>query len=372
MTVLASSVPFGVLPGDPSTATVAGTGMVGARRVLAIPAVGRALGLIEGLICQMPLQAAAGVEILPTPRLLRQPDPTRSLSWWLAGQVRDWWLHGNAVQYVTVWDEATGLPAAVVWLPAERVGIVQGMGELIYTLDGVALDSSRVLHVRRGSDPLAPWRGVGVLEQHMPTWARLADQEQYEAGVLRGSAVPSVIITAQNADLSQGEADAAKASWMAKHSGPNREPVVLPAGTKVETLAWSPKDQQLNETRNLSLTEVANIANLDGYWLGAGTTGYSYKSPGPMYLNLVRQTIGPILAQLEGAWGPVWLPSGVELKADRQAILGDDMGTTIDWLTKAVAGGLMTNDEARAYLGKSPLPAGAVMAPAIEQPKEGQ
>lgn len=190
----------------------------------------------------------------------------------------------------------------------------------------------------------------------MPTWARIADQEQYEAGVLRGSAVPSVVITSPNPDLSQAEADLAKASWMAKHTGPTREPAVFPAGTKIETLAWSPQDQQLNETRKLSLTEVANIANMDGYWLGASTTGYSYKSPGPMYLNLVRQTIGPILVQLEQAWGPVWLPSGQELKADRQAILGDDMGTTIAWLGDAVDKGLMTNEEARAYLGKSPLP----------------
>lgn len=346
------------LPADPSTGTVPGTGVVNVQRMLAIPAVGRALGLIEGLICQMPLQAVSGPVILPTPRLLQAPDPTRSLSWWLAGEVRDWWLHGNAVQYVTVWDKSTGLPAAVAWLPVERLGVVfDDQGRMVYTLDGIALDSSRIIHVRRGADPMAPWRGVGVLEQHMPTWARLADQEQYEAGVLRGSAVPSVVITSNNPDLTQVEADNAKTAWMAKHSGPVREPAIFPQGTEIKTLAWSPQDQQLNETRQLSLTEVANIANLDGYWLGASTTGYSYKSPGPMYLNLIRQTIGPILTQLEQAWSPEWLPAGQEVKADRQAVLGDDMGTTITWLVAAVEGGLLTLDEARAYIGKSPLQA---------------
>ena len=59
-----------------------------------------------------------------------------------------------------------------------------------------------------------------------------------------------------------------------KFSGPTREPVFLPNGTAVIPLAWSPTDTQLAEARHMSLLDVANMFNLDGYWLGAPVAGH--------------------------------------------------------------------------------------------------
>lgn len=333
-----------------------------------LPAVGRVLGLITGMIGTMPLNAVRGMRVLPRPALLElpQPEPGRDRSWFVQGQVRDWWLHGNAVHLVTSWGP-DGLPASVMWLPVERVTIMPDasmMAPAEYRFDGSVLPAGSVVHVRRGADPGAPWRGVGVLEQHLAAWGRISDEEAYERAVMSGSAVPSIAVTTPNA-VSQDEEEAAKKGWLEKFSGPARQPVFLPPGTEVKPLAWSPRDQQLNEARQLTLTDVANIANVDGYWLGASTAGYSYKSPGPMYLNLLRQTLQPIIDQLQGAWGQVWLPAGTELRFDTQAVLGDDMATTVGWLVQAVGSGFVTVDEARAYLGKSPLPEPTAAAAAV-------
>lgn len=331
---------------------------VSARRVLGIPAVGRAYALVCGMIGSMPLNAVAGSRILPRPSLLDLPDPTpgRDRSWWVAGQVGDWWLHGNCVHLVTSRDSA-GLPASVMWLPVERVSVIStsGLQEVSeYRYDGVVLPAGEVIHVRRSIDPLHPWRGIGVLEQHMSAFSKIVEQEEYESAVLRGSAVPSVVVTTPG-ETTKEQDEEAKRRWETKFAGPQRRPVFVPPGTTVTPLSWSPKDQQLTEARQLSLTDVANIANIDAFWLGGQSGGLTYKSPGPMYLNLMRQTLQPILTALEGAWGREWLPTGQELRFDRQAVLGDDMETTIRWLAAGMEAGILTADEAREYLGKSPL-----------------
>lgn len=337
-------------------------------RALGIPGVARAVALMM-LIGIMPMNAVKGTTILPRPMLLEQPqpEPGRDRSWWVAGQVRDYWLHGNAVHLVTS-RYASGLPASVMWLPAERVTVIPDSNDLTavleYRFDGVLLPTSEIVHVRRGMDPLAPWRGIGAVEQHMSTFSRIADQESYETQILNGAAVPSIVVITPGETTNEQEEEAKK-RWNDKFAGPKREPVFVPSGTEVKPLSWSPKDQQLTEARQLSLTDIANIANLDGYWLGASTTGYSYKSPGPMYLNLVRQTLTPIMAAFEGSWGPMWLPWGTHLKFDTQAVLGDDMETTVRWLAIALRNGLITQDEAREYIGKSPLPEGELPTPPV-------
>ena len=64
-------------PIDPSTGTIPGSGWVGTRRVLAIPGVARALGLISGMIASMPMNAVRNAVVLPRPLLLGRPQPDR-------------------------------------------------------------------------------------------------------------------------------------------------------------------------------------------------------------------------------------------------------------------------------------------------------
>lgn len=324
-----------------------------ATRLKAIPAIGRAFALIEGMAAQMPLDAVKGDRVLDRPRLLEQPDPDRDRAWWVSVQIEDYLTHGNAVSYVTTVD-AAGWPATVAWVPAETVLVSKSPGDRErYWVAGVELDPDRVIHVRRGADPAAPWRGIGVVEQYLTGLARLEKQEAYEVQVLDGAAVPSVVVIAPNPDLSPDEAAAAKESWVGTFGGGKREPAILPAGTSVVPLAWSPADSQLVEARKMGLTDAANMMNIDGYWVGAEAGNYQYKSPGPMYLNLLRQTVGPILEPFELTWSQRWLPHGKKVRFDRKAVLADDMETTVRWAAAAVTAGLITKSEARVVLGYS-------------------
>lgn len=322
-----------------------------AARVKGIPAIGRGLNLIGGMGKQMPLEDMRGDKVLARPRLLDQPDPDQARSWFVDVQLEDYLVHGNALHLVTVRD-AFGWPLAVTWLPASWTTVTRTpAGRLDYWCAGVHLNAADVVHVKRGADPSWPWRGVGVVEQYIAALGVLVDQQAYEGRILRGSAVPSVVVITPFEDPSQDEIDAAKSAWVEKYGGPTREPAVLPKGTEVHPLAWSPADSELVEARKLGLTDAANMLNLDGYWVGAASGSYSYKSPAPMYLNLLRQTVSPILEDFEGVWSAAWLPRGRRVHFLRSAVLGDDMTTMVGWVARAVKAKLITLSEARVILG---------------------
>lgn len=341
----------GVFP--PAESNWALDGTMTSQRLKAIPAIGRGLSLIEGMGMQMPLDAARGDVVLPRPRLLEQPDLDADRAWFVGQQIDDYLVHGNAVHLVTARD-ATGWPAAVKHLPCDRVDlVVDREGHRSYAYDGVELQTADVVHVRRGADPLEPERGWGVLEQYMRTLSRIDKQGQYEERVLDGGAVPSATVSV-NGNPSQEIMDAAEERWMEKFSGPQRRPVFLPNGMVVTPLSWSPADTELVDARKLSLVDAANILNLDSFWVGGSiASGLTYRSPGPMWLNLLRQTMAPILEQLELTWSRAWLQAGDRVRFARDVVLAEDKTTAVGWVGRALAAKLITQSEGRVALGYS-------------------
>lgn len=321
-------------------------------RARSIPGVARALQLIAGMARQMPLDDVRGYEYLPRPRLLEQPDPDVARSWWVGVQIEDYLINGNALHYVTSYDR-DGWPASVAWLPADWCSIVVDPSDNVisYWYQGHELDSSRVVHVKRGAHRWTPQRGVGVVEQHLESLGRVSDEERYESKTMKHSGVPSVAVIAPNPHLTQTEANNAKDAWEEKFDGPERRPAILPHGTQVIPLSWSPKDSEMTEARKQSLTDLANMFNLDGYWLGAPAGSFTYRTPGPMYLNLIRQTVNPILEDFEGTWSSRWLPRGRQVRFDRTPVLKDDLQTMIATMAAATKAKLLTQSEARVILG---------------------
>lgn len=328
----------------------------------ALPGIARGIGLISGQMMQMPMDDYRDLHRLPRPLLLEQPDPDESRAWFVQVHIEDYLLNGNALHYVTTRD-SDGWPATAVWIPAAWCHITRDpqTRRVEYWVGGIKLRRQDVVHVKRGADRMNPGRGIGVVEQHLDVLGKIRDEHAYEAEVLDGAAVPSVAVIAPNPRLSTEEADEAKDTWMEKFGGPAREPAILPAGTQVIPLGWSPSDAQLVEARKLSLLDAANMLNLDGYWLGAPSGSMTYRSPGPMYLNLLRQTIGPIKVVVEDVWSMAWLPRGRRVQFDQRVILGDDMATMVATADKATAAELWSLEEGREYMGMPPeLPDGTM------------
>lgn len=321
-----------------------------------VPAVGRALQLFAGLVKQMPIDAYRGYQRLPTPRICSRPDPNRAGSWYVQVNVEDYLLAGNAITYVTA-RGADGWPLACTWLPASWCYIVWNPYDeqaITYTYLGQPLRFEDVIHVRRGADRTYPVRGVGIVEEYLGSLDRVAMEEEYERGALAGGAVPSVAVVAPQAQITDDVADDAKERWLQKFSGPQREPVILPSGTQVIPLAWSPSDTQLTEARRMSLLDVANMFNLDGYWLGAPVAGMTYRSAGPQYQQVLRTSLEPVLADFEDVWSDAWLPRGSGIRFRRSQLLREDLATSTTAAVAQYGAGIATLEESRIEVGLPP------------------
>jgi phage portal protein BeeE len=320
-----------------------------------IPSVGKALHMHQ-LAAIMPLDAYRGPVPLPRPAILEQPDLSApGATWYIQQHVEDWYLSGNACSLVTVRDDRDRV-RATRWRPAEQWGMqFNPAGELeSYTLQGTPVDPRDVIHVRRGHADGAHGIGVGIVEQYLATLDRVGMQEEAERGNLRGGAVPSVVIVAPQKNLTQANADAAAESWTRKLGGPGRHPVILPNGSQVVPLGWSASDNEMTAARQMSLTDVANLSGLDPYWLGAPGSSHTYKSPGPMWLAMLRITLEPMLGLFEDAWSQAFVPRGQRVRFDRLALTRDDLETTIRTLAAARKAQLLTYEESRIYLGQDP------------------
>ena len=325
-----------------------------------LPAVGRAMALYGGLISQCDLDQYDGpTPVSPRPPLLEMPDLILgSLPSFVRVHVEDYLVHGNALHLVTSRDDA-GRVRRTTWFPAGEwsVDASHGRGFLDYYLNGTKVARREdVVHVRWGYAPGEPWRGWGIVERYLNSLDRVALQEASERNALRNGSVPSVAVIAPQKTLTQTEADEAAESWERRFGGSSRRPGVFPNGTQVIPLSFSPEDQQATLARQMSLTDVANILNLDAYWLGAPQSSHTYRSPGPMFLTLQRTSLEPVMRDLESIWSSKWFPGPRKVRLDRNQLTRDDFQTSLQTLGKAVADGLMTVEEARLYMGWSAEP----------------
>ncbi len=339
---------------DPATLSRQVWGVESART---LPGVGRALQLYGGLISQCPLDQYRSEELVkPRPPLLQLPDVNlRARSTFVRMHVEDYLLDGNALHMVTA-RTADGAVRGARWFPAHMWSAADPAttqdGGVDYYLNGRKVPREDVVHVQRGAAEGAPWRGVGVVEEHLKTLNRAGLEEAAESKNLTGGGVPSVAVIAPQPTLSPEEAEEAKDVWEEKFEGPGRRPAILPNGTQVIPLGWSPVDSQMIEARKMSLVDLANAFNLDPYWLGGPSSSHTYKSPGPMFLTLLRTSLEPVMSDIELVWSLSWLPpTGRSVRFDRLALTRDDFSTEVATGVQAVQAGLMTVQEWRIRQG---------------------
>lgn len=339
-----------------------------------IPAVGRALELYTGLISQCDLDLYDEVvPIRPRTAMLEQPDKNMTGGLFKAVHVIDRIVHGNALHLVAKRDKF-GNATAATWFPADQwsVDASRGRAFVDYYLNGRKIARREdVVHVKWGYCPGEEWRGIGIVERYLNTLDRVALQEASERNALRNGSVPSVAITTPQKNLTQTEADEAAEEWERRFGGSSRRPGVFPFGTTITPLSWSAEDQQATLARQMSLTDVANLLNLNSFWLNAPASSHTYRSPGPMFLELVRVSLEPVFQELEQTWGLAWYPGSRKTQFDRNKLTRDDFASSLATLGKAVKDGLMTREEARLYMGWSAEPAiGELLDPSASSEPE--
>jgi HK97 family phage portal protein len=347
---------------------------------LGIPAVWRARMSISQAIGQCPIGAWRGIEqIDPLPIVLREPNPGEDRCNTVAAWVCDLLDHGNAFGVITDVN-AEGKATAVQPFPATAVTVARepDSGRVVYVVqypDGSpsrSFDRSEVFHAKGASFP-GSLRGIGVLEAGLGTLDRMTAEGAYAARAF-ASGVPSGLLKVRDPDLQvgtdDGPADYATAKGIKRawqDSVATGDVAVLSELVDFTPLSWTPSDAQMVEARQLSLVDVANLFNVDPYWVGSSQVSAPYQNVQDAAVQYSRFTLGFWITALEAQFSRL-LPRGQEARFNRDSILRDSQTVRVDNNVKLKNAGLKTADEIRADEGLPPLPAAAAAPPAKVTP----
>lgn len=339
---------------------------------MGIPAAARAAEFIADLVGGLTWDAYRddpnedlARKIHPRPLLLEQPAPPRPLITTVASMALDYLWHGNTIGVKVGFDadnNSSGLipvSAEDVWikqvLPGD--GIPLPIGSFAYAislLPGLPqqwFGQDEVIHIMGPSEPHAV-RGMGVLENHLAT-LDLAREQARQAGSSTGGGVPTGVLTSDDPDLTETDANDISNAWMTKQR--DRKVAVLNATTHYQALAWNPTEAQLVEARGLSMHEIGLIFGLDPSWLGKSDAGGgTYANVEQRATNLLKfDKPAGLVRRFEAGFSSALAP-GTYAKANLDALLRSD--TLSRYQAHALAfGKWLTADEIRRIEDRPPL-----------------
>lgn len=337
---------------------------------MAVPGYWRGRMTITQAVGGMPLAAWRDVErVDPTPPVLRQPNPAEDRVATVAAWVGDLLDHGNGVGkyiYDRPDDPARRRVVGVMpWAATDTVIANDEDGDRWYVhyVDGKPADTvnARFMFHAKGVMPYpdAP-RGLGILEAGLSTLSRARDEAAYAAQAF-GSGVPAGLLRVKDPDLQPGSPDdppgyatahGLKKSW--KQNVAAGDIAVLSDLVDFTPLAWTPTDAQMVEARQLSLVDVANMFNIDPYWVGSAQTSAPYQNVQDAAVQLVRFTLAPWINALEAQFSAT-LPAGTEARFNRDTLLREQRAERVATEIAMLQAGLTTPAEVRQWEGLPPL-----------------
>lgn len=265
-----------------------------------IPAVHRCLSLIKGVAAGLPMEmydAQTNAEVPRPPEWLTQPDPRMARGVQIAATIQDLALYGLAYWQVLEVFPGTNKPARFAYVPHARVmPHLNREGTIVdyYDVGGMAVPNDGVgsLITFQGYDEGALFRGKTAL--------RRAYDLQLAAQNYANVPAPQGIIKNNGADLPQGEVMGLLNSWK---SARKRGAVgYLSAQLEWIQSAYSPVEMALNEQIDNSDSQIAELFNIDPYWVNAQKSSMTYSNVRDVnrqfYQTSLRYYLDPIEQRL--------------------------------------------------------------------------
>ena len=251
-----------------------------------IPAVNRCLALVKGIIGGLPLEMyneSTNAEV-EGPEWLKQPDPRMSRGVQIAATIEDLALYGTA--YWEVLELQNGKPSRMAYVNYQRVlpNYVRDMTVVAYyDVDGGRrpMDGIGSLITFQGLDQGALFRGKLAL--------RRAYDLQVAAQTYAQSPSPTGVIKNNGADLPQAEVQGLLNAWK---SARRRGAVgYLSAQLEWQASSYSPVEMALNEQIDNSDSQIAELFNLDPYWVNAQKSSMTYSNVRDVNRQLYQTTL---------------------------------------------------------------------------------
>jgi HK97 family phage portal protein len=337
------------IPGSSSPAEVAAGGLPAARRCTSI---------VVDTIAGLPWHVFRGHDRLTTPDWILDPQGLRldgrvvdaniaavvrlsAVEFWANWITAALWF-GDGYVYAPVRD-AQGAPKPPLWqFRPDEVRIDQGA----YWIGETPLPASSMLHLR-GAPPYVNGHGIGVLDSAGDDLALASTIRQY-AGSIFATGVPAGYLKSSSPSMTQDDADALKARWLAQHGGAKRSIAVLNATTEFHPISISPIDAQLTAAREWSTRDLALAFGVPAYMLGVPGDSSTYANVESRHRELQQFTLLPWQRRIESTLD-AQLPRGTSLKIRSDGLLRADTATRSAYYVAALdpVKGWMTRAEVR-------------------------
>lgn len=287
-------------------------------------------------------------------------------------QFKEWWItskliRGNA--YALKQRDNRGVVTALYLLdPCMVQVLVSPNGSVFYQLGednlaglkegGVQVPASEIIHDRMNC-LFHPLVGLSPLFAAGLAANQGLSIQKDSSSFFGNGAKPSGILTAPGA-ISDETATRLKDAWMANYTGENAGKIaVVGDGLSFQPMRMSSVDAQLIEQLRWTAEVVCSCFHVPPYMVGVG--------PAPTYNNIealsqqyYTQCLQTLIESMELCLDEgLALPSGYGTELDLEGLLRMDTATQIDALNKAVGGGWMSPNEARAKRDMLPVQGGA-------------
>lgn len=341
-----------------------------------LPAVGRAIRLIGGLIGATAISVFEGRRgnkreqpDTEQAKLLDNPYPGMSAFDWRHDIAVS--LEATANAFVRKIKTSRGKLVALEVLPPRYVNAyLDADGSKVFdvsTASGWArVPANQILHIRGETVDGGPF-GVSRIAQHRDPLGAMLAAQRFEGAYFRNSARPDFVMEfPQGITVEQGRQW--KAEWDSAHAGPDQQGQsrAIGGGAKIVPVPISMSDAQFIESKSMSVADVARIMDVEELLLGGGISEQQDVQAQDRFLAF---QLPPRLARIEAALKadedlfPLVSPLYPQFSAPPLMFASPTTRASVQH--SEIQAGTLLPDEARADNGRPPLPDGLGQIPQV-------
>jgi hypothetical protein len=169
-----------------------------------------------------------------------------------------------------------------------------------------------------------------------------------------GATPSGVLSTDQKLTLDQ--ARTIQGTWEATHRR-HRRPAVLSDGMKFTPITASAADQQMIQTREQLIRDIARVYRVPAHLIGATGDNQTYQNVEQASINFLTHTVTPWIRRLETGLSALF-PTGVDVLFDFASLLRTDSLTRAKVNAAYITHGAMSPNEVRQTVGLEPYVGG--------------
>lgn len=329
---------------------------------LGYPPFGRGVALLASAIATTRWVAerfdpAIGIHVpLPDqPAVLSDPYPDVTPWAYRWAAVEDGILFGNHFALYGDLDWRTRRPGWIVPVAADDVWVLQDpeTGNWTWVVGGDEISRDAMLHIPFGNRS-GEILGRGVLFQYAEWLGGALAAEDYAGHYFSGGGLPPALLQSPNV-LTEEQAAELKDKW--REFANTREPVVLPTGYVLTPIISNAEQSQLVQSRQWTAEMVGMMLGIPAWKLSLPGPTMTYQNVETADIDFVRDGVDRYSSPITAAFTKYLMPAGTQVRFDWSSRQRADATTTANTLTAYVREGILTKDEARAVIGRSPLAA---------------